>query len=75
MIRPVPAVAVSNTGQAEKHIRAGRSLLVTRSGQVVALVLPFHRRMSDEEEARRMQPFAARLREESMGALEDQDEP
>ena len=75
MKRSAAAVAMSNTGSAESHIRAGRSVEVTQSGKVVALILPFQRTMTDDEEAAQMQPFADQLRLDSLGALEDQDEP
>ena len=69
------AVAVSNTGQAEPYILAGSPVTVTRSGKPVALILPFRRTMSDEEEAQLLAPHADRLAQEAQALLDEQDEP
>lgn len=76
MARTLPvSLPVSNTGGAEAHIKAGRRVSVTRSGRVVAMIVPVRRSMTDEEEARRMVPIADLLAVQSLGAAADQDEP
>lgn len=69
------SVPMSHTGNAEAHIRAGRSVPVTRSGKVVAIITPIRRTMTYEEEVQRMAPFADLMAAESLGVIADQDEP
>lgn len=72
MPKPAGAVAISNTGQAEAHILAGEPVTVTQLGRPVAVILPFRRTMTDEEEARLLETHAQKLAAEARELLEDQ---